>query len=98
MDGLARELEAAGLGARVGKAWAGAFYYADDLALAATTVAEAQAMLRIVDRYCREWHFRPSYGKTRQLRFGALRQDDTHAAVPAHDAPRCVRLDTRRRG
>ena len=58
----------------MGAGWAGALYYADDLALVARDEAEMQAILRIVDRYAREWNFQPAYAKTKVLRFGAARR------------------------
>jgi len=85
IDGLARELEAEGLGARlgVGGAWVGALYYADDLALVAESAGEMQKMLRVVDRYCREWHFQPSFDKTKVLRFGKAAKDATPLYLPS---------------
>ena len=89
-----RELHAARLGAIVGRAWAGAFYYADDLALVARSEAEMQAMLRVLDRYAREWNFQPGFAKTRVLRFGAARRRRRALYLPSMyhgDAPPTAR-------
>lgn len=75
VDGLARRLEAAKLGCKVGGAWAGALYYADDLVLLAKTKAEMQKMLYVLDQYCRDWRFQPSYAKTAVLRFGKAQSE-----------------------
>ena len=67
----------------VGGAWVGALYYADDLALVAESAGEMQKMLRVVDRYCREWHFQPSFDKTKVLRFGKAAKDATPLYLPS---------------
>jgi hypothetical protein len=76
IDGLARKLEASGYGCRLGRAWAGALYYADDLVLLANSHSEMQKMLRVLDEYCRDWKFQPSYAKTKVLRFGTQRTNE----------------------
>ena len=85
IDGLARQLEAKGLGCRIGGkadgAWGGALYYADDLCLLAKSGEEMQQMLRVLDEYCRDWQFQPAYSKTKVLRFGACKQETFHERV-----------------
>jgi hypothetical protein len=81
IDGLPRELESSGVGATVGEAYAGALYYADDLALLAKENKEAQWMLDVLDRYCRRWNFLPAYSKTKQVRFGERQKDKGVNAV-----------------
>ena len=81
IDGFVRRLKAEGLGCEIGGEWAGALYYADDLALLAKNDVEMQKMLRVLDAYCRDWQFQVSYGKTKVLRFGRCR--GTHQRPPA---------------
>ena len=69
-DGLIRAFEATGVGCKVGSAWTGALYYADDLCLTANSTADMQVLLRVLDKYCRDWQFQPAYAKTKVLYFG----------------------------
>jgi len=73
IDDLAKKFEQSGLGCKIGNVWTGALYYADDLCLMANSHAEMQAMLDILDQYCRDWKFAPSYSKTKMLQFGTQR-------------------------
>jgi len=93
IDDLARKFAESGLGCKVGRAWTGALYYADDLCLMANSHAEMQEMLDILDQYCRDWKFSPSFSKTKMLRFGTMRtgpQKDKQVYLPTMwHAPDC---------
>ena len=85
IDDLARKFADSGLGCKVGAAWTGALYYADDLCLMANSHAEMQDMLDILDQYCRDWKFSPSFSKTKMLRFGTMNtgpQKDKQVYLP----------------
>ena len=81
IDGLIRAFEATGVGCKVGSAWTGALYYADDLCLTANSTADMQVLLRVLDQYCRDWQFQPAYAKTKVLYFGKHAKANSQQAL-----------------
>ena len=96
IDGLAKLLEKANLGCKIAGGWAGALYYADDLCLLANSPAEMQKMLYIVDQYCRDWKFQPSFKKTAVVRFGKWKQESHCCGKHNEHHTRCACNDQRR--
>ena len=56
MDNLFSELSQLGLGCHVGPAYAGAFGYADDVALLSPTIYGLRKMISICEKYAVDFH------------------------------------------
>ena len=56
IDGLLKRLKSAGIGCHVGLTYAGAFGYADDIALVAPSISGLRKMISICEVYAEEYH------------------------------------------
>jgi hypothetical protein len=74
IDGLAVELNQAGLGIEVGGNTLNQLMYADDIVLMADNDTGMQSMLDIVSEYSRKWRFELSDTKTEVMIFGDTRR------------------------
>ena len=69
MDNLLLRLRNCGLGCHVGPAFAGAFGYADDLALLAPTVNSLKYMINICEKYASEFYIKFNTKKSKTMYF-----------------------------
>ena len=65
IDDLLRSLEDASLGVSELGLWLGALAYADDIALLASTREELEAMLNLLDHWCKKWRMVLGEGPTK---------------------------------
>ena len=67
IDGLLQKLKRAGIGCFVGRTYAGAFGYADDLALLAPSLSSLRKMICICEKYAEEFSILFNPGKSKLL-------------------------------
>jgi exonuclease III len=67
---LAKELRESGAGLTIEGLDLGALLYADDVILMAESQEKLQALVDVVDRFCRKWHMDINLGKSKIMVFG----------------------------
>jgi exonuclease III len=96
VNNLVDRLKEKGFGVEIGNRELCSLLYADDIVLLANSAEELQAMIEVVDNYCREWRLSVNLGKSKVMIVapnGVAAKDSRQAVEPPEFTFRGVPLE-----